>query len=84
MPIFDSTEIEYKVSFVGPSMTASISLCIHVANGGDSLKDHKQRFFFFFNDVEQISGKELSITMPMSLKTNHHALEKKMNPDLGN
>lgn len=47
MLIFDATEI-YKVSCVRPSMTASISLCIPVANGGDSLKDHKQRIIYFF------------------------------------
>lgn len=48
MLIFDLTEIQYWVSPVRLSMTASISLCIYVTNGGDKFKNHKQIKIFFF------------------------------------
>lgn len=51
MLIFDSTEIQYRVSSARPYMTASIILCIYVANGGDTFKDHKQIKIFFFSQL---------------------------------
>lgn len=83
MLIFDSTEIQYEVSFVRPSVTASISLCVYVANGGHSPKDHKQRFFFFFQLCSAGIGFGIINNNVDVVEDKSSCTAKKINSDLG-
>lgn len=85
MLIFDSTEIQYRVSSVRPAMTASIILGIYVANGGDTFKVNKQITFFSQLGSGEIGWRNI-INNNLGVypatkqeKTNHHALPKEIN-----